>query len=241
MNNFNNNYVIISAKYSEKIIKNITKLYPGINIIKTKKCLRTYKSIEYHPDISICKLNKRVLVVEPRHYNYYYEKLKCSNIELIKGYNKLDNYYPYTSHYNVAVINKHIIHNLKYTDKRILNYSNKNGYKLVNVNQGYTKCSVSIVDEKSIITSDKIIHREAIKNKIDSLLISPGYIRLPGEKYGFIGGATGKISKKEILFTGHLDFHPDKDKILDYLDRKEITPIFLSDDEIIDLGTIIFI
>ena len=51
-----------------------------------------------------------------------------------------------------------------------------------------------------------------------SLLISPGYIRLDGFDYGFIGGATGKLTKIFLLSQDVSTMHPDKQKIYDYLE-----------------------
>ena len=88
---------------------------------------------------------------------------------------------------------------------------------MLEVQQGYTKCSICVVSENAIITSDIGIHCKAKESGIDSLLISPGYIDLPGYKYGFIGGASFKISDNVIAFTGSLDSHPDKDNIEHFL------------------------
>lgn len=40
------------------------------------------------------------------------------------------------------------------------------------------------------------------------LLISSGDIKLEGYDYGFIGGASGKISDNTVVFFGNAEMHP---------------------------------
>jgi hypothetical protein len=111
--------------------------------------------------------------------------------------------------------------------------------KIIHVNQGYTKCSVCVVDERSIITSDFGIAAAARQNGLDVLTIRQGYIELPGFEFGFIGGSAWKLSEHALAFTGRLDDHPDKDRILDYLTARVIEPVFLTDGPIFDIGSAI--
>ena len=60
----------------------------------------------------------------------------------------------------------------------------------------------------------------------------------PG-RCGFIGGATGNISKDELVFSGQLKTHPDKEKIESFIESRDKKIIYLSKENIIDIGTII--
>ena len=79
-----------------------------------------------------------------------------------------------------------------------------------------------------------------MKYGIDVLLISPGYIDLPGLDYGFIGGASGLIGKNKLFFTGRLNAHPDYNRIVDFLQKNKSKPIFSNREQPIDLGSILF-
>lgn len=103
--------------------------------------------------------------------------------------------------------------------------------------QGYSKCSICVLSENAIITSDNVIHKRAVANGIDSLLISQGFIDLPGFDYGFIGGASFKISKNKIAFTGHLDKHPDKERIFSFLSLHNIKPVYITEKAVFDIGS----
>ena len=107
---------------------------------------------------------------------------------------------------------------------------------IIPVKQRYTRCSVCVVDEHSIITADPGIVR-ACKGKLDVLCIEPGHIALPGFDYGFIGGASFKLSKREIAFTGRLDAHPDRERIEAFLRERKIKPVYLTDGVCFDCGS----
>lgn len=105
------------------------------------------------------------------------------------------------------------------------------------VKQGYARCSVCVVNEESILTSDKGISSAARRAGLDVLEIENGNIELPGYKEGFIGGATIPLPDKEILFIGSLDEHPDKDRILSFLHEKDKDARFLIKGPLLDIGS----
>ena len=110
---------------------------------------------------------------------------------------------------------------------------------MINVKQGYCKCSICIVDDNSIITSDEGIYKEVIKYGIDCLLIQKGHIDLFELDYGFIGGCSGLISDKTLMFFGDIKKHPDYNKINTFVSSKNKTIISLSDENLLDLGSLI--
>lgn len=123
--------------------------------------------------------------------------------------------YPNDIRLNFAIIGKRIFGNKNYCDSKILHQLNE--YKICNCKQGYCKCSCLIINQNALITDDKSIYNVATANCVDCLLISKGDIALPGHDYGFIGGASGKISKDEILFFGDITKHRDYKKIADFI------------------------
>lgn len=149
--------------------------------------------------------------------------------------------YPNDAVLNACIVGDYFIHNLAVTDKILLDAVKDAGYLLINVRQAYTKCSICVVDNNSIITADAGIYKALENTKLNVLLISQGHIKLDGFDYGFIGGSTFKLSKYELAFTGLLDKHPDKDRILHFLSERGISPVFLTDEEIFDIGSAVLI
>ncbi len=229
--------VIIDGRVSEDILDKIKGL--NIRVIPTIPCKEVSEPISYHPDIVLHPINYNTIVVAPNVYEYYSDALSKTGIKIVKGEKKLNKDYPDDIAYNVGRIGNLVIHNFKYTDEKLMYYLKKEGLQFVNVKQGYTKCSMAIVDHNAVITSDKPMYKKLIEFGVDVLLIEPGYIRLDGYPYGFIGGTCGNLSRKTIAFSGKFLYHPEKLKILNFLKKYDKDVLWLSDENITDIGTII--
>ncbi|MBQ8696912.1 MAG: hypothetical protein IJ519_04240 [Clostridia bacterium] len=114
------------------------------------------------------------------------------------------------------------------------------GKRLINVAQGYARCTVCKVNGNAIITADPSIVIAAKDNGIDALQICGGEIRLPGYSYGFIGGASVRIGDK-MYFTGDITAHPDYDSIEAFLGAHGVTPVSLSKDILTDYGGFVLV
>ena len=71
------------------------------------------------------------------------------------------------------------------------------------------------------------------------LTVSKGAVKLAGYSYGFIGGASGKISSDTVAFCGDIDTHPDSDAIRAFLSKYGIKALSLDDNSLYDIGSII--
>lgn len=231
------NLVIIDGRVDEKIVQQMESL--DIKVIRTISCEEIHRSIAYHPDMVLHPINHNTLVVAPNVFEYYEEKLSGTGIGLIEGEKILGKDYPEDIAYNVGRVYGYGIHNLNYTDEKLLFYLKKEGIELVHVNQGYTKCSIAVIDQKAIITSDYPIFKKMANYDIDTLLIEPGYIKLEGFNYGFIGGCFGNLSGEDIFISGKLKEHPDEERIYSFLKKHKKNLFFLSHKKITDIGTII--
>lgn len=231
------NLAIVAGNADIEIIKNLEK--KNIKVIKTIECKEVDKSIAYHPDIVLHPINYKTLIIAPNIFPYYKEKLRGLNLNLIEGEKELSCKYPEDIAYNVGRIYKHAIHNFKYTDELLKFYLIKEGLDLIDIKQGYSKCSMSIVDERSVITSDISIYNKLKELGFNVLKINPGNIKLKGQNYGFIGGCTGNTSKDEFVLSGSLKNHPEKEKIEKFLLLKNKKIEYLSKNHITDIGTII--
>ncbi len=194
--------------------------------------------ISNHTDLSMLNISKGII---------YIDESQRSNIVnfLTKGYevkvlkNKITSPYPRDCGLNCVFIGDKVILNKKSACKEVYEYVVNNNNKIIYVNQGYTKCSVSLINDKALITDDESIYEACYYNEIDSILISKGSIKLKGFDYGFIGGCTGLIDKNKILFNGDINYHKDCNKILDFLDKYKIEPVIIENEPLSDIGSII--
>ena len=220
---------------AEYIFEKFDKL--GIKVFKTPKLNIAYRAVSGHPDMLFHHVNENSSFVSPESYEYFTKLFPNENI--ISGNKKIKNTYPDDVAYNIARIDNFAILNEKYSEENILEYYKKNGVKLINVKQGYSKCSVCIVSDNAIITSDKSILKNAQLYGINALLIRPGYVKLKDLPYGFIGGASGLISKGILAFNGNIKKHSDYKEIKDFCLKFNVKAMSLHDDELEDIGSII--
>jgi len=191
---------------------------------------RLAKSVRGHPDMMIFSYGKKI-IYEPR-----LEKiaglLRDNGYECVKGESIKSKEYPNDVIYDAASIGKSIIRYNGRVEKHIETLK----AKFIRVKQGYAKCSVVVVDDKRIITSDK--HIKDIWGK-KALLVTPGSINLLGYKTGFIGGVSGSHNDK-VFFTGSLKKHPDGALMREFIEKRGKKVVELSGGKLYDVGTILF-
>lgn len=231
------NLALVDNRITSEMTNTLKKL--NIDTIKTSKCENTYDAISYHPDITLIKLNDNNILVCPNMYEYYNKILSPLGFNVIKGNSFIEKKYPNNVQYNAAILGDKIIHNFNFTDEKLLNYVHENNFKKIHVNQGYCKCSICIVDENSIITSDEGIYKEVIEHNIDCLLIEKGHIDLFELNYGFIGGCSGLIDDNTLAFFGDISNHPNYKEIENFIKSKNKNIICLSKENLLDLGSLI--
>lgn len=226
-------YVIVAENFPEKSLK-ILKEYGKIARTKSNKNLM--KGLDIHTDILVHPLPSGELVVDRENFEYYKKIFPDKNI--LPSHSILSKKYPKDVALNAFTFKNYFIHNLKFTDKVLLDYYKNSGYEMINIKQGYGKCS-SLVTEDFIITSDGGIY-ESLRDSIPIYKINHGEIRLQNFNYGFIGGASGVLGKK-IFFTGDFSHHSSYEEILKIIKKYDYEIEILSDETIEDFGSIYFI
>ncbi len=179
-------------------------------------------SMARHADLQLCHIGGVYLLAAPEVYAYYQEKLSPFGFKVLKGETRIGSTYPEDAAYNIARVGNVAFHNPEITDPVALSFFKKQGISVIPVKQGYAKCAVLPIDEKTFITADGGIAKAAKGEGFTVLEITPGGISLPGFSYGFLGGAAGKLSKDTVYITGSLALHPDYKKIFDFLQERGI-------------------
>ena len=210
------------------------------NIIKTTPVKSLYEAVSGHPDMQLHFLGNNTVICAKEVYSYYKKKLP-DEYNLICGAQPLRDKYPYDILYNAAVIGDFVICNEKYTAKEIIEEYTRIGKKILNVRQGYAKCSIAVVGDNAAITADEGIYKVLTKNNINTLKIETGSVRLKTLPYGFIGGCSGLLHKGLLAVNGNIDNHPQGDLIRDFCANNGTEILCLNKDDLYDIGSIIVI
>lgn len=225
----------VDYRTTENEINSLKKL--NYDVIKIPKDNNLYEAINGHTDIQLNILNKNTLIINKNINLSFKELLKTKNINFIESNSTLSSKYPSNISLNAYITDNYLVHNLKFTDKKILEYCKNK--KTINVNQGYTKCSILPLREKVIITNDTGIYNTLKNENFDILLLPFGDIELSGFNYGFIGGVGGMISNDSMAFFGSLDNYAFGNEVKKFLYKYDIKPIYLSNTKLIDRGSLL--
>lgn len=227
------NFVICGSD-DEKILSFFEK--ENIYVIKNKPNPHIDPSVSSHADMSALHLGKSEIILD-KAQNVLAENLEKNGIKVHFTENNISGKYPDDVKLNFAVIGDYVIGNFKHIDE---NLEKLLAEKIrINVKQGYCKCSVLVLSESSVITDDSSINAELLKNGFQSLLVSKGDVSLHGHEYGFIGGASGKISKDTVVFFGDISRHRDFQRIKEFLNQNRCTYICTDSGPLRDIGGII--
>ena len=241
--------VIVDFRMKDIYKKYIQSL--GYEIIESGYNLNLYDEIASHVDISYVKIYDKV-IVSPDKYVELSKKIDC-----ISGKTELERQYPADIPYNVCIMGKKAIHNFKYTDPVIKEKLLEKAYTFIDVNQGYTKCSIAVIDDNSCITTDMAVAKKLTDEGIDVLFVYEPDIKLLkrtnknetnsnrmyfeySDMQGFIGGAIGVIGDEVIIF-GDVNKFLNGEKIKRFIQSKGKKIKSFEGEDIIDYGSIVVI
>lgn len=215
----------------------------GYKLIEIKQSKKVYSEISAHVDIFTCKIGEK-LIVEPTQYDNI--KTQLQNEETIKqGNEAIESKYPFDIKYNVCVIGKKALHNFEYTDLKIKQELQKQGYECISTSQGYTNCSIAIIDNNSAIVTDKGLYKILQKHNVDVLYLeykpdikllsnNNGYSNISG----FIGGAISRIDNNIIVF-GDLNKIDKNGQIKKFVEKRCLNIIEFKGLDVIDYGGVV--
>lgn len=229
--------LIIDSRMREIEKSKLTEL--GYELIELKESNKVYPEISSHVDIFTCKVGEKV-IIEPTQY------INIPKMPIfIEGQKKIESKYPFDIKYNVCTIGKKAIHNFQYTDTKLKQELIKNGYELINTTQGYTNCSISVIDDNSAIVTDKGLYKILQKHKIDVLFLEhePDIRLLDNNGYsnrkGFIGGAVSRIGDNIIIVFGDLNKIDENGKIRKFVEQIDLKIIDFKGLDVVDYGGVV--
>lgn len=198
-----------------------------------------YSAISGHADVFFCKVED-VLVVAPNCPTYALTFLDKHKVNYVLGYEKVGAKFPETAKYNALINSEYLIHNLNYTDNKILELAEERNLKLINIRQAYTRCTTVFLNNNSVLTSDDSICKKMRSLGFDVLQIKSKKIKLEGFEFGFIGGCVGVFENK-IVFTSSLKNIELGEEIKLFCNLVKLEIIELDNKDMTDVGGLIFL
>ncbi len=198
-------------------------------------------AVASHPDMLLFRLGDKLFC----HREYYAiakseidKILSISDLSLCLTDDKTSETYPNDIALNLVFTGNILIGKKDHVAKKVKEHAQASHISLLDVKQGYTKCSCVVLN-RALITADTGIARAAELGGLDCLLISSGDVELKGYSYGFLGGSSG-VYGKTVFFCGNIKRHKDANRIVDFCRSHGYEAVSLSDEPLFDAGTLMF-
>ena len=236
-----NNFAVIDCRMSQKCQNSLKNI--GFTLIDVPQNNYLDKPVSAHPDIQMFSIYNDILADKTlaEKLKHMFSTGECNY--KIRGFElyDFDTRYPYDCTLNFAVCGNKLIGNRRIINHELLHLAEMYSMEIIDVNQGYAKCNICVVNDNAIITEDKGIAKACIKNGLSVLLLETNSVKLKGYKNGFIGGASGTIffeNKNTVMFCGDITMHPEYNRISEFVHNNGAEYISLSDEPLYDYGSI---
>lgn len=218
-----------------EINESIEKL--GFEIIQSDNIEGLLPFERRHADIQCLRVNDTFFILKEA--KKLKEKLLSSGLNTAEIDEEIADEYPQNVLLNAVYMNNRLYCKADSVAKVVKKYCESNNIEIINVNQGYTKCSTAVLGN-CFITADKGIFDAMSRNGEEGLLIDSGDIELDGVDYGFIGGCTF-YENNTAYFTGDITQHKSFKIIKEFLSDRNIKIKCLSNRKLYDIGGFIVI
>lgn len=234
-------FVLINENTSQSIERRLSIL--GYTPIRLPKTRLIAPPLSAHPDMLIFKSGSTLFTSAEYcdEASYVFSDIReyRSDVKIIFTDEAQKREYPGDAIFNIRLCGRTAFLKKDTVSPTVREHLMNEGYRCVNVKQGYPACTtLSFAD--TVITADLGMIRAARGEGMETLLIENGDIALPPYDYGFIGGASA-VYRSWIYFFGNLDLHKNASEIKEAIRRVGYTPVSLSDEPLVDLGGAIFI
>ena len=235
-------WALVDCRISEKCERKLNTL--GFYTVKLPPSPDLPTAISSHPDTLIFKIENELFtsVTYCDQAAYIFSDLR-ENFPHLKIHFTSDIFgktYPNDCPFNALMVGKKILGKSSSLSNKIKEYAALYGYEIVNTNQGYPACTTLKISDSSFVSSDVGMIKKIEECKVKVAKISNSNIILPPYEYGFIGGASG-VYKDTVYFFGDISRHCDAQKIEKAIMEENKKIVSLSDEDLQDLGGIIFI
>lgn len=235
--------LILDYRTSEKELQRLLSF--GFNLIPTDKVSSLYEAVDGHPDLQFFRIENKIIAQKDLREKQI-ELLSNLGTSITLGNSTLSLPYPGNIPYNALLTPDLLMHRLDATDPVILSeiqeLKKSKEISLVNVKQGYSRCSCAYVGNNSYVTEDIVMAEKLTSLKKQVFYQKHSNVYLEGFDFGFIGGALSLISiqgEELVLISGSLDSYFYGKELKAFLAQRNIRYECIGEGKLMDRGTII--
>ena len=192
---------IVSPDFFEQAERPLRKR--GFDVFAVPFSSRVDERIAGHPDLQLFAADGRAFVHPDMPEDFTAVLSRYADITVCST--RLGALYPEDCPYNIAFTGEAALCRRSIIPPEIAAFFDARGIPVIDVPQGYARCSTLVVGGKTIITEDEGIAKAARTAGFDVTVVRPGFIPLKGFKRGFIGGCSGASVSVGVRLCGEVN------------------------------------
>ncbi len=225
--------IFVSENASGNVRKCLSQICEKLVLINKNPALP--RPVAAHADMQMLLIDDTLIITSDLYISLSSEL--PDNIIIAFAENKHTDKYPGDVNLNALYTGDCLFANTNSLDPSVKKICSDKGINIINVKQGYSKCSTLLLGDNGLVTADKGIADAARQNGFGVLLISPGGIELTGYNYGFIGGASFYDHfNRTVYFFGDIKKHTDYAKIFEFCALNNIEVNICDSSILTDIG-----
>lgn len=189
--------------------------------------------VSYHPDMLMAEVFGKLFV--HREYRKGQEILAHLGVPYCISEKKIAALYPEDVALNCFSVGNTLFAKENAVSDEVLSLARENGKTVVNIKQGYAKCSTVIAGGR-IASADRGIVKAAQSAKISALLLPPHPIGIEVYDTGFLGGASLMLDEHTLGFFGNIEAHPFYAELKAFFAEVGVETLSLSKKPLFDYG-----
>jgi hypothetical protein len=235
------NIALVDERITEKCERSLEEL--GFSVLKLPTYEKLPAPLASHTDMLAFRLGDTLLF--PKDFLDNHPEIEAfihsgrEDIKILRSDIAISSTYPHDAAMNALVLGNRVFARKGSVCPDIIRLAESLGFEVIFVNQGYPACTVLPLGNAAV-TADEGMRRAIAGGGAEVYKINDGGIALPPYEYGFIGGACG-VFEGVVYTLGDIDSHPDAAIIKAAIAREGLSLVSLSDEELRDLGGILFI
>jgi hypothetical protein len=231
--------LIVDPRTPDSEVREIEAL--GFKVVAAECLDFLYEGVKGHPDLQFAPVGDRLIC----HRGISLEKLKefqGHGIECIPSYAALALPYPGHVILNASIGGGALIHRTDITDGALLEEAIRQGLRLIDVRQGYGRCSTSYIGNGCFATNDSGVAAALSENGFRVFISPYGDVELEGFDYGFLGGCLSSVvtgSDRLVLVSGNLNEYVMGRELREFIISSGAIPIEVGKGRLKDRGSVL--
>lgn len=213
----------------------------GFKVVASEYLDFLYEGVKGHPDLQFAPVGDR-LICHRGISKVKLRELQGHGVECVQSLSALALPYPGHVILNASIGGGALVHRTDITDGALLEEAIRKGLRLIDVRQGYGRCSTSYIGEGCFATNDRGVAAALSENGFRVFISPYGDVELEGFDYGFLGGCLSMVmagTDRLVLVSGNLNEYVMGRELREFIKSSGAIPVEVGKGRLKDRGSVL--